>query len=44
MVFEGLDGSGKSTCAKLTADLLGAEYLTTPSEQVKKYRDAIVKS
>jgi dTMP kinase len=44
VVFEGLDGSGKSTCARRTADLLGAKYLTTPSESIRKYCDAIVSS
>ena len=42
VVFEGLDGSGKSTCAKLVADLLGAEFLTTPSPEVRVYRDDLI--
>jgi len=42
VVFEGLDGSGKSTCAKLVADLLGAQLLTTPSPEVRVYRDDLI--
>lgn len=42
VVFEGLDGTGKSTCARRTADALGAEYLTTPSLRLRAHRDAIV--
>lgn len=42
VVFEGLDGSGKSTCARLVADLLGAVFLTTPSPEVRVYRDDLI--
>jgi len=42
VVFEGLDGSGKSTCARLVADLLEAEFLTTPSPPVRAYRDDLM--
>lgn len=41
-VFEGLDGSGKSTCAARLAAHLGAELLTTPSPSVRRYRDDLV--
>lgn len=44
IVFEGLDGSGKTTCAKRTAELIEAQYLTTPSEVVRTYRDEIIAS
>ena len=44
VVFEGLDGSGKSTCARSTAEALGAVYMTTPSERMRTYRDDIVQS
>jgi len=43
IVFEGLDGSGKSTCAKALTEKIGAEFLTTPSPDIRKYRDEIVK-
>lgn len=44
IVFEGLDGSGKSTCAAGLARRLGAELLTTPSPPVRRYRDNLVSS
>ena len=42
VVFEGLDGTGKSTCARLVAERLGAELLTTPSPEVRRYRDDLI--
>jgi dTMP kinase len=42
VVFEGLDGSGKTTCAKRTAELLEARYMTTPSEALRSHRDRFV--
>lgn len=44
IVFEGLDGAGKSSCAQRTAELLGAKYLTTPSDKLRAYRNAVVDS
>jgi dTMP kinase len=44
VVFEGLDGSGKSTCAQRVAERLGARYLTTPSPEVREYRAPLVES
>lgn len=44
VVFEGLDGSGKSTCAAEVARRINAELMTTPSPQVRKYRDDLVAS
>lgn len=44
VVFEGLDGSGKSTCAKQTAELLGAEYWTTPPAELRAHRQTIIES
>jgi dTMP kinase len=44
IVFEGLDGAGKTKCSQQTAKLLGAKYLTTPSAELRKYRDAVVDS
>lgn len=44
IVFEGLDGSGKTTAARRTAEVLGAVFLTTPSAEVRPYRDRIVGS
>ena len=42
IAFEGLDGSGKSTCAKLTAQALGAAYMTTPSPAVRRVQEAFL--
>jgi len=44
VVFEGLDGTGKSTVARGVARAIGAEFLTTPSPAVRSYRDALVAS
>lgn len=44
IVFEGLDGSGKSTCAAQLAEHIGAELMTTPSPRVRRYRDDLVES
>ena len=42
IVFEGLDGSGKSTCAKALAEYLDAELMTTPSDPVRAYREQLI--
>lgn len=44
VVFEGLDGAGKSTCARGVAARLGARYMTTPSPEVREHRNLIVGS
>lgn len=44
VVFEGLDGAGKSSAARETARELGAEALTTPSLAVRKFRDLLLRS
>jgi dTMP kinase len=44
IVFEGLDGSGKSTCAAQLAEHLGATLMTTPSPEVRRYRDDLIAS
>jgi dTMP kinase len=44
IVFEGLDGAGKTTAAKSAAEALGATYLTTPSTAVRAYRDELIAS
>ena len=44
IVFEGLDGSGKSTCAAQLAEHIGAELMTTPSPRVRLYRDDLIES
>lgn len=44
VVFEGLDGTGKSTCARRAADALGADFLTTPSHALRRHRDEIIAS
>ena len=44
IVFEGLDGSGKSTCARIVAQELGAELMTTPSPDVRVYREDTITS
>lgn len=42
IVFEGLDGSGKSTCARAVAERLGAVFLTTPSPTLRELRGKII--
>jgi len=44
IVFEGLDGSGKTTCARKVADLLGAHFMTTPSESLRDCRERVLAS
>jgi dTMP kinase len=44
IVFEGLDGSGKSTCAAQLAEHIGAELMTTPSPRVRRFRDDLIES
>lgn len=44
IVFEGLDGSGKSTCAAQLAECFGAVLMTTPSPRVRRYRDDLIES
>lgn len=44
VVFEGLDGSGKSTCAAEVASRLGAVLMTTPSLEVRRYRDDLIEA
>lgn len=44
IAFEGLDGSGKSTCAARLAATLDATLLTTPSPEVRRYRDDLIRS
>ncbi len=44
IVFEGLDGSGKSTCAAQLAEHIGAVLMTTPSPDVRRYRDDLIES
>lgn len=36
VVFEGLDGTGKSTCARDLAEKMGAELITTSSPEIAK--------
>lgn len=44
IVFEGLDGSGKSTCAAQLAERIGAALMTTPSPRVRGFRDDLIES
>lgn len=44
VVFEGLDGSGKSTCAQALAQEMDAELMTTPSPEVRSFREQIISS
>ena len=44
IVFEGLDGSGKSTSAKDLARRLDARFMTTPSPVVREFRDELIAS
>jgi len=43
VVFEGLDGSGKTTIARLLAERIEAVLLTTPSPDVRVYRDDLIR-
>ncbi len=38
LVFEGLDGAGKSTASRLAADALGAAWLPTPPLELREAR------
>lgn len=42
VVFEGLDGAGKTTVARLVAAGLDAVYMTTPSPQVRVFREELL--
>lgn len=42
VVFEGLDGSGKSTCAALVALRLEAVLMQTPSGPIREHREALI--
>ena len=42
VVFEGLDGAGKTTVAQLVAAELGAVYMTTPSPRIRAFRDELL--
>jgi dTMP kinase len=42
IVFEGLDGSGKSTCAARLAALTDSTLLTTPCARVRRFRDELL--
>jgi dTMP kinase len=44
IVFEGLDGAGKTTCAASLAARIGAEFMTTPAPSVRRYRNDFVAS
>lgn len=44
IVFEGLDGVGKTSCAKVVAELLDAHFMSTPTAKIREYRDLIIES
>jgi dTMP kinase len=44
IVFEGLDGSGKTICARHLAERMGAELITTPSSCVRRFRNELIDS
>jgi dTMP kinase len=44
IVFEGLDGAGKTTCAHALAKAIGAQYMTTPSPEVRAVQPVVLDS
>lgn len=44
IAFEGLDGSGKSTCVNWLSRQFDAEYITTPPASVRGFRDELIAS
>ncbi|MBD8528384.1 MULTISPECIES: AAA family ATPase [unclassified Massilia] len=44
VVFEGLDGTGKSTCAQALAQRIGARYMTTPAPELRQLRQKVLDS
>jgi len=44
IVFEGLDGCGKSTTAKMLADAIGGRFMTTPSERLRVVRGEVIEA
>lgn len=42
VVFEGLDGAGKTTIARLVADAMDAVYMTTPCPRVRVFREELL--
>lgn len=44
IVFEGLDGAGKTTCAKAVAEAIGAHYMTTPAPALRAIQATILDS
>lgn len=44
IVFEGLDGAGKTTCARALAKAIGAQYMTTPTPEVRNVQAVVLNS
>lgn len=44
VVFEGLDGAGKTTCAQRLAEHMGAEFITTPPTHVREISKQIIEN
>lgn len=44
IVLEGLDGAGKTTCAKALAAAMDAQYMTTPAPALRSIQPAILDS
>lgn len=44
VVFEGLDGTGKTSCARALAERIGARYMTTPCPEVRQLRQSVLDS